>query len=269
MSTPPIHLESRASNGARKFSPSAARNRVAIGSVLSEILPADARVLEIASGTGEHALHMRQIRPDLSWQTSDPDAASRASQNAWLATRGEERVSATGKDKHGEERVSATGKDKHGEERVSATGKDKHGEERVSATGKDKHGAALPALSLDVMAEDWTNGLEGLKKSGKMDAVFCANMIHIAPWQAAQGLVRGAAKLLPASGLCILYGPFQEGALTAPSNLEFDANLRARNPEWGVRNLDDVKHIFALHGFNLCQRTELPKNNLILVFKRS
>ena len=133
------------------------------------------------------------------------------------------------------------------------TGKHKHGEER----------AARPALALDVMAEGWPEGL------GQMDAIFCANMIHIAPWQAAEGLVRGAAKLLSASGLCVLYGPFQEGGKTAPSNLEFDANLRARNPQWGVRNLGDVKHIFALHGFNLCQRTELPKNNLILVFKRS
>ncbi len=227
MATPPIHLESYTRDGARKYSPSAARNRVAIGQVLSEILPVDARVLEIASGTGEHAVHMRQIRPDLSWQTSDPDAASRASQNAWLVTRGEE------------------------------------GAQRP--TGKHKHGA----LALDVMAEDWTEGLGSLDGLERVDAIFCANMIHIAPWQAAQGLVRGAAKLLPAPGLCILYGPFQEGEKTAPSNLDFDANLRARNPSWGVRNLDDVKHIFALHGFNLCQRTELPKNNLILVFKRS
>ncbi len=67
----------------------------------------------------------------------------------------------------------------------------------------------------------------------------------------------------------MLYGPFKEGELTAPSNIAFDHSLKSRNPAWGVRDLDAVKHIFALHGFNLAQKTVMPKNNQILVFKRS
>lgn len=210
--TPPIHLENRTEDGARKFSPTAANNRGPIGDVISPLIPFGARVLEIASGTGEHALHMCQLRPDIYWQPSDPDADSRASQNSWAEV---------------------------------AVG-------RMTAS-----------LNLDVTQEEWPEGLTA------PDVIYCANMIHIAPWAAAEGLVRGASALLSSGQMFILYGPFKEGESTAPSNLDFDASLKSRNPAWGVRNLADVKHIFELHGFNLTQQTHMPKNNQILVFQRA
>jgi hypothetical protein len=106
------------------------------------------------------------------------------------------------------------------------------------------------------------------QEAGRADVIFCANMIHIAPWAAAEGLAAGAGKLLPKGGVCILYGPFLEGDETAQSNFDFDTNLKARNPAWGVRDLEAVKHIFALHGFNAPQKAVMPSNNRLLVFSR-
>ena len=208
---PPIHLEERAQDGARKFSPTAARNRAPIAEVLSPLLIENARVLEIASGTGEHALHMCRRRPDIFWQPSDPDASSRASQDDWA---------------------------------------------------QDSGGNMAASLNIDVTAKGWE------AKIPSFDLMYCANMIHIAPWAAAKGLAAGAKNILGQNQLLVLYGPFKQGKETAPSNLEFDKSLKSRNPEWGVRDLSDVKHIFELHGFNIIQQTAMPKNNLILVFKR-
>jgi len=207
----PIHLEQRSQEGVRKFSPTAARNRGPIGDVLSALLAPNSRVLEIASGTGEHALHMCRLRPDIFWQPSDPDSASRASQADWA---------------------------------------------------KDSCGNMASPLNVNVMQSGWESGLPAC------DVIYCANMIHIAPWAAAEGLAAGAQKSLKTGQLLVLYGPFKQGEQTAPSNLDFDASLKSRNPEWGVRDLEAVKHIFELHGFNSTQQTVMPKNNLILVFKR-
>ena len=132
-----------------------------------------------------------------------------------------------------------------------------------NAWAGDSGGQMPAALNIDTSVEGWQ------AQCGQADVIFCANMIHIAPWSAAQGLARGAGVLLPKGGRCILYGPFKEADRTAESNLDFDRNLISRNPAWGVRDLDDVKHIFALRGFNLTQRTVMPKNNRILVFTRS
>ena len=222
MTHTPIHLENRTQDGARKFSPTAANNRGPIGEVISPLIAQNAKVLEIASGTGEHALHMCGLRPDILWQPTDPDADSRASQNAWAS-----------------------------ELRAHEFEADKAG------------GQMLPSLDIDTTQEDWTS------KVGSCDLIYCANMIHIAPWEAAIGMVKGAAQLLSKGQLFILYGPFKEGEATAPSNLDFDISLKSRNPAWGVRDLEDVKHIFELHGFNAQQRTAMPKNNQILVFKRA
>ena len=209
--TSPIALEDRASDGARLSSPSAARNREPIMAALSERLPHGARVLEIASGTGEHALAVVSARPDLSWTPSDPDPASRASENAWA---------------------------------------------------QDANGCMRPALDLDVCAEGWWDGLE------QVEAIYCANMIHIAPWEAAEGLFKGAAELLSQDGALHLYGPYLEGADTAPSNLDFDASLKQRDPRWGVRALSDVDALAARNGLVRVERLVMPSNNLMLTFKR-
>lgn len=118
-----------------------------------------------------------------------------------------------------------------------------------------------PALPLDVTAERWP--------VERAVAVLCCNMIHIAPWEAAVGLVAGAARALPAGGILFLYGPYRrEGRHTAPGNEAFDRDLRRRNPAWGVRDLEAVADLAAEHGFGPPEIVEMPANNLSLVFKR-
>ena len=101
------------------------------------------------------------------------------------------------------------------------------------------------------------------------DAVVNINMIHISPWAASEGLMAGAGRVLPAGGLLFVYGPYIEpGVETAPSNLAFDASLKARNPAWGLRNLEAVTALAAGHGLDLARRVAMPANNLSLVFRR-
>ena len=118
-----------------------------------------------------------------------------------------------------------------------------------------------PSIALDAASEAWP--------ITEADAVLCINMIHIAPWEATVGLVRGAAKVLGGGGVLYLYGPYRrDGAHTAPSNEAFDQSLRARNPEWGVRDLEAVAALAESHGFAPPMVEEMPANNLSLVFRR-
>lgn len=208
----PIHLENREKVGIRLFSPTAARNKAPIGDIISDHIPKNAKILEIASGTGEHGAYMCGLRPDIIWQPSDPNAESRDSQNDWA---------------------------------------------------RDCEGRMLTSMNIDTTEPNWTEPLSGF------DAIYCANMIHIAPWEAALGLVEGAGKLLQKGSTFILYGPFLEGAETAESNLQFDISLKSRNSSWGVRNLDAVKHIFSEAGFNLRARIVMPKENRTLIFTKT
>ncbi len=127
--------------------------------------------------------------------------------------------------------------------------------------------AALPnllsPLRLDASnPEDWP--------SGPFDAVVNINMIHIAPWAAAEGLMTGAGRVLSQGGVLFLYGPYLEpGAPTAPSNLAFDLSLRSRDPAWGLRRLDEVTALAAGHGLQLSERIAMPANNLALVYVRA
>ncbi|MBC5765601.1 DUF938 domain-containing protein [Ramlibacter albus] len=131
--------------------------------------------------------------------------------------------------------------------------------ERAAQSGL---GNVLPPLWLDVMQPQWP-------VTGKFDAIFCANMIHIAPWEACVGLMAGAARHLAAGGVLVTYGPyFEKNVTTAPSNLEFDESLRARDPSWGIRQLDDVAAQAARNGLALTRRQPMPANNLLLVFER-
>jgi SAM-dependent methyltransferase len=119
----------------------------------------------------------------------------------------------------------------------------------------------LPAIALDASADPWP--------IQRADAVICVNMIHIAPWEATIGLVRGAARLLPANGLLYLYGPYRrDGRHTAPSNEAFDRSLRQQNPDWGVRDLEAVAKLAEEHGFARPLIEEMPANNLSLIFHR-
>ncbi|QCO15273.1 DUF938 domain-containing protein [Azospirillum brasilense] len=193
----------------RRHAPATERNRAPILEVLRRVLPPQGLVLEVASGTGQHAVAFAAALPAVTWQPSDPDPGLRDSVRSWAAT------------------------------------------------------AALPnlrdPLDLDAAAPDWP--VEAA------DAVVCINMIHIAPWEAALGLFAGAARLLPMGGPLLLYGPFTRGGRhSAPSNAAFDADLKARNPAWGVRDLDAVEGAAA--GFALAEVVEMPANNLTVVLRR-
>lgn len=195
-----------------RSAPAVARNRGPILEVLRRFLPAGARVLELASGTGEHALHVARALPGITWQPSDANAEALASIAAWRAAQGTPNL--------------------------------------------------LAPIALDAAdPATWP---------ARADALVAINLIHIAPWAVTQGLFRGAAGLLPPDGVVILYGPYRETDLpTAPSNEAFDADLRARDPAWGLRQLDDVVAEAARNGFALARRIAMPANNLCLVFGRA
>lgn len=119
----------------------------------------------------------------------------------------------------------------------------------------------LPPLELDVTREHWNLGL--------FEVVYSANVIHIAPWSVCEGLVRGAARHLTPNGLLITYGPYRiGGAHTALSNADFDARLKAKDPAWGVRDLEAITELAASSGFALLERVPMPANNFLLVFSR-
>jgi len=195
----------------KRHAPATLRNRDAILAVLQRVLPLEGVLLEIASGTGEHAAYMASHLPGaLRWQPSDGDADSLASIDAHAV-----------------------------------------GNPRI-----------LPVVQIDVMAPNWP-----IKKA---DALFCANMIHIAPWQASQGLLAGAGKVLRAGAPLILYGPFRRNAAhTAPSNEAFDASLKSRDPSWGIRCLDtEVVPLAERHGLMIEEIVAMPANNLSVIFRR-
>jgi cyclopropane fatty-acyl-phospholipid synthase-like methyltransferase len=192
-------------------SPSVARNRDPILAVLQRFLPQSGTVLEIASGTGEHAVHFAAALPHLTWQPTDQD------------------------------------------------------EQALNSIAAHRTASGLPnlltPLRLDAAATDWP--IE------RADAVVAINMVHISPWRATQGLMAGAMRVLPSGGVLYLYGAYKEnGAHTSPSNEAFDADLRRRNPEWGVRGLEEVANLAQAHDLKLVERIAMPANNLSLVFRR-
>jgi hypothetical protein len=196
----------------RRHSAAAERNRDAILEVLQRALPPRGSALEIASGTGQHALHFAQALPGWRWRPSDPDAGARASVSAY-----------------------------------------------ASAAGLPN---LLPVIALDVL--DWP----GAEWPERFHAVFCANLLHIAPWPACAALMQGAARQAPA-GLLLVYGPFViESLPTAPSNLAFDADLRARDPRWGLRRMAEVEAQARQAGWHLAERVAMPAHNQLLVFER-
>jgi SAM-dependent methyltransferase len=119
-----------------------------------------------------------------------------------------------------------------------------------------------PPLALDVTQPHWP-------VTGSFDAVLCINMVHISPWSATQALLRGAAHHLPSQGRLILYGPYLENGNAVQSNLDFDASLKRRNPEWGLRELEEVTRVAAAHGLHRELVVPMPANNLTVVFTRA
>jgi SAM-dependent methyltransferase len=198
-------------NQAARTAPAAARNCEPVLRVLRDVLPASAFVLEIASGTGEHAVWFSGALPAVTWQPTDQDPVALKSIAAWRDITGLPNV--------------------------------------------------LPPLPLDAAAETWP--------VARADAVVAINMVHIAPWTVTQGLIAGAARVLSAGGLLFLYGPFREAGVHAGAgNAAFDADLRAQNPSWGIRDLDDITALASQHGFDAPERIAMPANNLSVVFRR-
>jgi SAM-dependent methyltransferase len=194
-----------------RSAPAAVRNREPILLVLRDYLPRSAHVLEIASGTGEHAVWFSRALPEVTWQPTDHDEEALQSIAAWRDL--------------------------------------------------TELPNLMPPLFLDAAADNWP--------VAEADAVVAINMVHITPWTSTQGLINGAGRVLTSGGLLFLYGPFSEGGVhSAASNAMFDADLRARDPSWGVRDLDELSALAGLHGLKPPERITMPSNNLSLVFRR-
>lgn len=206
-SLPPYNVGDLA-GATKRQAPAVARNVGPIGDVLAEWLPGAGTVLEVASGTGEHALAFARRFANLVWQPSDPDPLALHSIAAW---------------------------------------------------GSEGPPNLLPPVALDSAATNWP--------VERADAVLNINMVHIAPWAAALGLLDGARRVLPQAGRLVLYGPWiDEEVETAPSNLAFDADLKSRNPEWGLRRVGDFACAAEERGLVLLDRRAMPSNNLMLLF---
>lgn len=196
--------------GARRSAPAALRNREPIAKVLSDWLPPSGLVLEIASGTGEHAVYFAERFPQLEWQPSDIYEDALHSISAW------------------------------------------------------QEGSQLPNVRapvvLDAAAARWP--------IAKADAIVSINMVHISPWRSALGLIEGAARVLSPGAPLILYGPWlKDDIVTAPSNLAFDQDLKSRDPQWGLRKVEDFAAAAGRHGLQLEQTRRMPANNLMLLFR--
>lgn len=132
--------------------------------------------------------------------------------------------------------------------------------QRVTQLGLSNVRAPLP---LDVMAAQW------LPDDAPFDAIFCANMLHIAPWATCAALMRGSARHLAPGGMLITYGPYlEDGVPTSAGNQAFDQSLQEQNPDWGIRRREDVEREATRAGLRLSARHALPANNLLLVWSR-
>lgn len=193
--------------------PAVSRNRGPILDVLRAHLPDTALVLEVAAGSGEHAVHFASALPRLRWLPSDAGRDALASIAAWRTHAGPPNL--------------------------------------------------LAPVELDA-ADPASWPVE------RVDAVVCINMVHISPWAATEGLMAGAGRVLPAGGALVLYGAFLEAGIdTAPGNLAFDADLKGRNVDWGLRHVDDVGALGRRAGLTLAARLAMPANNLSLVYRKT
>ena len=192
--------------------PAAERNRQPIMEALESRLPDTGRILEIASGSGRHAVSFAERWTHLEIQPSEPTTEGRASIEAW----------------------------------------------RIETQLAN----LAPPLDLDVTRHPWPISTAG--------AIFCANMIHVAPWGATEELFKGAGKLLPHRGRLFTYGPYHiDGCPTSEGNAAFDVSLRRHNPAWGIRDIGDLGMLGYSNGLKLTERAEMPANNYLLVFERA
>jgi hypothetical protein len=198
-------------DGPRRSAPAALRNREPISEVLRSWLPAGGKVLEIASGSGEHVVYFAELFEALDWQPSDIHPDALRSIEAWREASGLQNV--------------------------------------------------RPALVIDAASAKWP--------IDRANAILSINMVHISPWASALGLLDGAVRLLEPGAPLILYGPWlKAGYPTAVSNLDFDRDLRQRNPEWGLRKVEEFAAEADQRGLQLIETRPMPANNLMLLFRR-
>ncbi len=202
---------------ARQYAPATDRNREPILEVLLQVLPPTGTVLEISSGTGEHAVLFAPYLQPRHWQPSDPNPIAIESINSWQRYYPSENL--------------------------------------------------YPAIALDVTAPDWQIDP---KVQAEIQAIVNINMVHIAPWAACLGLMAGANKLLPIGGTLYLYGAFKQGGKhTSFGNQDFDLSLRSQNPQWGVRDLEEVVATAQAQNLELVKTLAMPANNLSIVFQKN
>lgn len=200
------------------FSPAAERNQQPILDALRQVLPERGSALEVASGTGQHAVHLAAGLPHWRWQPTDQDPVMLP----------------------------------------------------VIAARREASGLPnlLAPLRLDVRSRPWPS--DGPAFEERFDLVFCANMLHIAPWEVCAALMEGAARHLQAHGVLVTYGPYlEDGVDTSEGNRRFDASLRSTYPEWGLRHLHEVADQAEKAGLALRTRIPMPANNLLLVWGRT
>lgn len=211
---------------ARQYAPATKRNQSAILEVLLQVLPPTGTMLEVSSGTGEHAIFFAPRLEPRKWLPSDPNPLARASIMAWR--------------------------------------------EYCPAFN------LYPAIALDVCDPIWAveqdESSELLPKidlkQDPIKAIVNINMIHIAPWFACLGLIAGAKRILPPGGILYLYGPFkQNGRHTSPSNAAFDQSLQWQNPQWGIRDLEQVVAVAQAANLSLVKTVTMPANNLSVIFQ--
>ncbi len=200
---------------ARMCYPAANRNREPILEVLREALIHPGVVLEIASGTGQHAVHMARHLPHIQWQPSDCSSEALASIAEWQREAQLKNLQAP--------------------------------------------------VALDACSDHW-----GFESPPKPIAIVCCNMVHIAPWRATLGLIAGAGRCLDPGGLLFLYGPYMvDGTYNASSNADFDHSWRARNPEWGLRELTEIQRLAAEVDLVYERIVDMPANNYCVLFRKT
>ena len=200
---------------ARRFSPSIGRNRQVVAEAVHSLIPDDATVLEVGSGTGEHGVYITEDRPQMNWMFTEYAEEAWPSIKAWLEHAG-----------------------------------------RVGLHGP---------LKLDAASANWGDQLEAMR----YDAIFSANVIHISGFAVAEGILAGASRVLTTDGLLLLYGPFGRNGVLSEGNADFDADLKRRNPDWGVRDLErEIIPLAEASGLQLAEVIDMPKTNLTVAFKR-
>ncbi len=196
----------------RRHAPATLRNREAIAEQLAKTLPSSGRVLEVASGTGEHVCYFAGLFAHLEWLPSEPEPTLRDSITAYRNDSGLANLS--------------------------------------------------QPLALDVTRRPWP--------CPDVAAIICVNLLHIAPWAVAEALFAGAVEVLSSQAPLLIYGPFmREGQHTADSNAAFDRSLRAENPLWGLRDLEDIEACALREGLSLSSVVQMPANNFFVHLKKT